>query len=445
VCGQPRAIALGQAAFGDAVNFMQSKQRRPTVSNMLAVGLCFFLGLTTNVLRAAERTVVPGSLQAAIAAASSGDVLLLQPGVYAGPVKIDQSITLSGDVGTVIDGGGMGTVITVAAPDVVVRGVTVRGSGDRLDKEDSGIFVMPSAIRALLEGNRLEANLIGIYLKGSKDAVVRNNTIVGSSDPRVNDRGNGIHLWNAPGSVVEGNTVQYGRDGIFVMSSNRNVFRNNHMSDTRYAIHYMYTHDSEIVGNQSVRNNSAFALMYSDRLLVSGNTSVDDRERGLFLHAANYSEFSNNNVSGSPEKCVFIYNANMNSFADNYFEGCDIGIHFTGSENNSISGNTFIGNRTQVKYVGTRHIEWSVDGRGNYWSDNPSFDLNNDGIADRPYRPNDMVDQLLWKHPLSKLLINTPAMQLLRWSQAEFPALYPGGVVDSAPLMQSPVDNGPAS
>jgi nitrous oxidase accessory protein len=139
---------------------------------------------------------------------------------------------------------------------------------------------------------------------------------------------------------------------------------------------------------------------------------------------------------------VFIYNANANTFSNNYFAGCDIGIHFTaGSEKNAISGNTFISNRTQVKYVGTRHVEWSVAGRGNYWSDNPSFDLNNDGIADSPYRPNDMVDQLLWKHPLSKLLINTPAMQLMRWSQAEFPALFPGGVVDSAPLMQAPVIN----
>jgi nitrous oxidase accessory protein len=136
---------------------------------------------------------------------------------------------------------------------------------------------------------------------------------------------------------------------------------------------------------------------------------------------------------------VFIYNANVNTFTDNYFEGCDIGIHFTaGSEDNQISGNTFIDNRTQVKYVGTRHIEWSVEGRGNYWSDNPAFDLDRDGVADRPYRPNDMVDQLLWKHPLAKLLINTPAMQLLRWAQSEFPTLYPGGVIDSAPLMRAP-------
>ena len=84
-----------------------------------------------------------------------------------------------------------------------------------------------------------------------------------------------------------------------------------------------------------------------------------------------------------PEKCVFIYNANKNRFSGNWFEGCEIGIHFTaGSEGNEIAGNAFIGNRNQVKYVGTRYLDWSKDGRGNYWSDNPAFDLNGDGIAD---------------------------------------------------------------
>jgi len=83
--------------------------------------------------------------------------------------------------------------------------------------------------------------------------------------------------------------------------------------------------------------------------------------------------------------------------------------------------------------------EWSAAGRGNYWSDNPAFDLNGDGIADTAYRPNDIVDQVVWRYPAAKLLLNSPAVQLVRWAQAEFPNLHPGGVVDSAPLMRPPV------
>ena len=91
-----------------------------------------------------------------------------------------------------------------------------------------------------------------------------------------------------------------------------------------------------------------------------------------------------------------------------------------------------------MKYVGTRALDWSKAGRGNYWSDNPAFDLNGDGIADTAYRPNDLVDRVLWTAPAAKVLINSPAVQVLRWAQAQFPALYPGGVVDTHPLIAPP-------
>ena len=109
-----------------------------------------------------------------------------------------------------------------------------------------------------------------------------------------------------------------------------------------------------------------------------------------------------------------------------------------GSEGNEIDNNAFVNNRNQVKYVGTRYLDWSKNGRGNYWSDNPAFDLDADGIADTAYRPNDLVDKVLWTAPQAKVLINSPAMQVIRWAQAQFPALLPGGVVDSHPLISPP-------
>ena len=92
--------------------------------------------------------------------------------------------------------------------------------------------------------------------------------------------------------------------------------------------------------------------------------------------------------------------------------------------------------------MGTRHVEWSSGGRGNYWSDNVDFDLDGDGIADRPYRPNDLVDQVVWRHPLARLLLASPAVQVLRFAQSEFPGLHPGGVTDSAPLMRPTAPGG---
>lgn len=417
------------------------KSLKTAAIRRVAAGFLFASLVVPMAGRAADIDVPPGSegLQYAIDAASPGDTLRLQPGDYAGPIVIDIPLTLTGGVDSSIDGNGQGRVITVSVPDVVIRGVTVRNSGISLAEEDAGIFVTAEGERVLIADNRLEDNLIGIYLKGAVDATVHGNEITGRRDLRMNERGNGVHLWNTSGSVVERNNIRYGRDGIFVTTSRNSVFRNNRFRDLRFAVHYMYTNDSEVSGNISTGNHVGYALMFSHRLKVYGNHSVGDRDRGLFFNYANDSDIEGNRVEGGAEKCVFIYNANMNRVVGNHFEGCEIGIHFTaGSERNEFAGNAFIDNRTQVKYVGTRHIEWSSGGRGNYWSDNTAFDLDADGIADQPYHPNDLVDQVVWRNPLAKLLLNSPAMMVLRWAQAEFPALYPGGVTDSAPLMTMP-------
>jgi nitrous oxidase accessory protein len=401
----------------------------------------FSLAMLLQPVSAAVVEVAPGrdSLQQAIAVAAAGDTLQLLDGVYYGPVVIERRLTLEGSGHSVIDGGGEGSVLTVKAAGTVIRNLRIRNSGTDLSTEDSGVFITGEADRTLAEGNTLDANLIGIYLKGPRDAIVRNNRITGRKDLRMSERGNGIHLWNTPGSIIEGNAVRYGRDGVFVTTSNNNIFRNNTFRDLRFAVHYMYTNDSEVSGNISQRNHAAYALMYSSNLKIFNNQSIDDRDRGLFLNYANHSTIKGNSVVGGAEKCVFIYNSNFNRIEGNVFRQCRIGVHFTaGSEDNQITGNAFIANRTQVKYVGTRHLEWSVDGRGNYWTDHTAYDLNGDNIADKPYQPNNLVDQIVWRHPMAKVLVNSPAFQLLQWAQSQFPSLYPGGVIDSAPLMQEP-------
>ena len=246
-----------------------------------------------------------------------------------------------------------------------------------------------------------------------------------------------------PASGGSGNDIRWGRDGIFVNSSKDNEFIGNRFRDLRFAVHYMYAHRSTVADNISIGNHLGYAVMFSDNVTVTGNLSRGDRDHGVMLNYTNKSTIAGNRVEMGGEKCIFIYNAHKNRVAGNRLERCQIGIHFTaGSERNEITGNAFIGNRTQVKYAGTRWVEWSVDGRGNFWSDFAAYDLDGDGIAEGTFRPNDTVDRILWTQPSARLLLGSPAVQLVRWSQSSFPALLPGGVVDSNPLM-NPVDPTP--
>ena len=389
----------------------------------------------------AKDIAVTENLAVAISQAQVGDRLLLSAGTYVGPLVLTKSVSIIGRDGVVIKGNGTGNVITVKAKNVYLSGLTIIGSGLLLETQDSGIFLSKEATGAIVEDCRVVDNLIGVYIWGAAKAIVRNNIIRGRRDMRVNERGNGVQIWNAPGAMVIGNDIQYGRDGIFVTTSKQNIFKNNNIHGVRFAVHYMYTNESEVSGNISTGNDIGYAIMFSTHVVVEDNKSINDRERGILFNYANRIKVIGNRVTGGPEKCIFIYNSNRNIFEDNLLSGCDIGVQFTaGSEKNDITGNAFVDNRTQVKYVGTRWLEWSKDGRGNYWSDNAAFDLNRDGIADNIYRPNDLTDQILWRYPSAKLLVNSPAVQVLRWAQAAFPALHPGGVVDSAPLMKLPKD-----
>ncbi len=425
---------------------------------------------TTIVKRAGE-----GDLQSFADRAMPGDVVFLEAGEHEGPVTMDKAITLEGAPGAAVVGNGEGSVITVNAAGAVVRGLEVRGSGRNIDTLDAGVFLAQSATGATVENNTITGNLYGIQIHGARDAMARGNRIVGLREGRTNEAGNGVSVWNAPGAKVIGNRISFGRDGIFANTSKKNEFRGNVFSNLRFAVHYMYTNEGVVTGNRSVGNNVGYAIMYSNKLEIRDNLSDGDRDHGLLLNYANGAEITGNVVRGrlqpldrweaegqrggshgvpverdesaaqaggmrlGPEKCVFIYNANRNRFVGNWFEGCAIGIHFTaGSERNTMTGNAFIQNRNQVKYVGTRHLDWSDGGRGNYWSDNPAFDLDGDGLGDTAYRPNDIVDRVLWTAPQAKLLVNSPAVQVIRWAQNQFPALLPGGVVDSHPLMAPP-------
>ncbi len=399
----------------------------------LLTGL-FLPALFGSTAFAADIKVLPGKdkLLRAIEAAQPGDRLLLTKGTYDGGVVIAKPLEIHGDGESHVKGGKKSSVITIDAPDVTISGLKLTGSGSDHQTIDSGVQLTKKATNAIGRDNHLEGNLYGVDIHGAQNALVEGNTIIGRQDRLMNRRGNGVYVWNAPGARVNDNEIRFGRDGIFVNSSRKNEFLNNTFERLRFAVHCMYANDSEVSGNISIGNHLGYAIMFSSRVKITGNTSIGDRDYGVMLNYANSAILEGNVVKSGGEKCLFMYNANKNVMRNNRFEGCPIGIHFTaGSERNEIIGNAFIDNRTQVKFVGSKNHTWS----GNYWSDHSAYDVNGDGIADQAFRPNDTIDRILWTQPSAKMLLGSPAVQLIRWAQKEFPALLPGGVMDDKPSM----------
>ena len=401
---------------------------------------------------AVELTATPDSLQNLLHQAVPGSVIKLAPGTYKGPLTIDRTLTLNGQPGVVIDGRQQGVVLLVNAPEVVVQGLELINDRGDVGELDAVIFVGRDARGAELLNNRIHARGFGIWVDSTQDVLVKGNVISGDTTIRSQDRGNGIHLFNVSNANVIGNRAWDVRDGIYIDASNYNRLEGNELHDLRYGIHYMFSHSNEVIGNRTYRTRAGFALMASKYLKIRDNWAEDDENYGLLLNDITFSVIENNRaigirhgttpgtdhfITGAEGKAMFIYNSQHNEIRNNLVANTDIGIHMTaGAERNVLSGNSLVNNRSQVMYVANRQQEWSEDGRGNYWSDYVGWDLSGNGIGDVPHEPNDSVDRLLWTYPMARLLMNSPAVQLLRWVQREFPVLRPSGVRDSAPLMR---------
>jgi nitrous oxidase accessory protein len=392
-------------------------------------------------------------LQHAIANATSGAVLSIAAGVHHVHLVLDRPMTLDGQSGAILDGDGVGDVVRIRTAGVTLRNLTIRNSGRDLTAMNAGVYIEKDVDGAVIERNRIQDALFGVYLDGPRHVQVIGNVITGIAELRVPDRGDGIHLWNDAWCVIKGNDVSGMRDGIYDYVSHDNLIAENHIHEVRYGVHQMYTKRETLQGNISWNNVGGMALMSSDHMRVVDNHIFNNSSYGILFNYVTYSDISGNQihdiaqergadnqlVDGGDGKALFVYNSEFNRIHGNLLADSSIGIHITaGSQDNHVYGNAFLNNRTQVKYVQNVADEWSVDGKGNFWSNYLGWDLDGDGLGDVPFQPNDGVDVLLWKYPNARVLLSSPSILLLRYVQRAFPVFTPPNVQDSHPLMSIP-------
>lgn len=385
---------------------------------------------------AAEWTVHPGeSVGAALHAAKPGDTVKVERGVYTEHLVIDKRLVLQGINRPTLSGGNSGDVIRVKAADVLIEGFIIRDSGADLTAQNAGIYVEPGSDRVVIRSNDLAYNLFGMWLEKLKDIEVSNNLITGKRELASAQRGNGIQLYNTTGAKIIGNKISFARDGIYVDVSDHALFRGNKLHHLRYGTHYMNSNDNVWEDNESYLNRGGLALMEVRRQVVRNNKAWGNSDHGIMLRTIQDSVIENNVVAGN-SKGFFIYDAEYNVLRGNLVIGNRIGTHlWGGSIHNEVEGNDFIQNRDQVRYVAARDEEWGKQ-QGNYWSNYAGWDADGGGVGDVPYEANDVVDRLTWKHPMVKLLLNSPAVHSLRLIATQFPLLRVPSVVDKHPRMR---------
>lgn len=391
------------------------------------------------------------SLKVALSQAQDGDTIEVHGGVYEGPLVIDRPLTLVGFDWPVIDGGGRGTVIQLAAPDITLKGFVIRNSGDSLAEENSGIAV--EAPRATIEGNRLEETLFGIYLRESPSGVIRNNVISSLNLP-VPRRGDPIRVWFSNDVLIEGNTVTKGRD-VVLWYSERLTVQDNEISEGRYGLHFMYCDDAIIENNLLINNSVGTFLMYSRRLQLLRNTIAHNRGPsgfGVGLKdmddaVIEHNLFLDNRIGAHLDNSPREINS-TGHFKGNVFAFNDIGVNLMPSvRHNEFVANSFVDNEEQVGIAGgggrSEDNSWTVGQQGNYWSDYIGYDGDADGLGDVPYKAERLFENLMDQNSSLRLFLYSPAEQALDFAARAIPFVKPQPkLTDEAPRMDPLIPSG---
>jgi nitrous oxidase accessory protein len=374
------------------------------------------------------------TLAEALAAAEPGAAIELLAGVQTGHWTIDKPLTLGSHAGAVLDGAGSGTLLTIAAPGVAVQGLTIRNSGHSLLDDDAAIKIVASDARIV--DNRIEDVHHAIYIKdGAARAVVRGNSIQGREALLQEDRGNAIHLWNAPDTLVEHNTVAGVRDGVYVGFAPRSTFRANAFRRVRYGIHFMYADDNIFEENTFEQSEAGAALMYSKHITLRRNVfaySRSNRAYGLLLQECD-NVLAEDNILLGNSRALFVNVTRDSRFEGNLFAANDLAVQiYAGSTGNLFQGNDFVANMRLVELDRNGSNRWE----GNYWEEYRGLDMDADGFGDAPFTTGDPLGTLTTDHPQLKLFRYSPAVQALEAAERAFPVLELPAIADARPATQ---------
>lgn len=344
-----------------------------------------------------------------------GGVLKLEPGTYSGPAIIDSPITIDGGGKVTIDGGGDGTVVSVKADNVTLRGLHITNSGDSHDQTDAGILLEANDVR--IEDNVIDDVLFGIQLRKAHDNTIRGNRIF-SRPTSLTLRGEGLRLWYSSENLIEDNQFEQVRD-LYITNSPDNRFIGNTIHDSRVAMEFVFSPGNLVERNDISENGRGIVIVYSNEIVLRDNQLHHMRAfagAALSLKESSQVLIEGNEIlhctvgvtANSPIHPENIFRMQGNRFAYN-----DIALYFYGEKGGHIiHDNSFEQNIRQIA-VSSPTSALAHDWAGNQWDDYRGFDLDGNGFGDQPYDVYLYSDRIWMDRPMTRFFRGSPIMEAL--------------------------------
>ncbi|MCP3852273.1 MAG: nitrous oxide reductase family maturation protein NosD [Gammaproteobacteria bacterium] len=354
-------------------------------------------------------------LQLYVELTPDGGVLKPEPGRYSGPVVLSRAITIDGQGEVIIDAEGEGSVLTIEADNVILRGLHITHSGDSFDKAHAGITI--KADKVLVEDNVIDNTLFGVNILGGNDNIIRKNTI-SSIDTTLSLRGDGLRMWNAHDNLIEDNKFLKVRD-IYVTNSLTNRFINNHIQHSRIGFEFIFSHENEIVGNTVEHNNTGMVFVYSNDNLIEKNHI--GHLRSFAGSAMAFKEtYGIKILDNRVLHCAIGLSANAPldpenkiTLMGNEYIYNDVALYFYGEKGGHIiHNNRFKDNITDVQ-ASVSTASFYNDWQSNYWDTYEGFDNDEDGIGDTSFELYSWSSRLWVDMPMTQFFRGSPLLETI--------------------------------
>ena len=376
------------------------------------------------------------TIKSCIAAATNGDTIIVNKGVYAeGEIFINKRVTIRGIGYPVIDGRNKGQVIRIEASGVVLEGLDVRNAAYSSTNDWAAIKIINSS-NVIIRNNRLSNNSAGVYLQRVSYSEINNNVIQGNSTDEV-ESGNAIHCWQSDHLRILNNSLTKHRDGLYFEFVTASLIQNNtSISNLRYGIHFMFSNDDTYIQNTFRSNGSGVAVMFSKNVTMRYNSFEENwgsAAYGILLKeiqggTVEHNTFLRNTVG------IYMEGTSKMLVSKNIFKSNGWGMRVQAScEGNTITQNNYFGNTFDVGTNGTMQLNTFVS---NYWDKYEGYDLNKDGIGDIHYQPVSLYSMIVEKMPAASVLLRSFMVTIMDKAERLIPSITPIELKDDKPLMK---------
>ena len=376
-------------------------------------------------------TLDANPLQDAINGAPSGATIKLSPATFTGNIIINKPITILGiEDGVIINGDGVGRVITINSSNVVLKNLTITNSGSLMYQLDSAIFIS-KAKNCEVSNCKILNSLYGIDMLMVEDSIISNNYITSKKND-ISLRGDALKIWHSNNNTISNNTIDKARDATLSYSNN-NTISNNNFTNNRFALQISHSKKNVIKENQYKYNSVSIMLMGAkDTKVIDNSIKSSTGAAGIGIMLKNTSNFifKNNRVKFNA-KGMFIDSTATEIGMKRDIQYNDISynkeamrFHLT-IRNNNISNNKFIGNIDDIvkSTEGYKTADNIVE--YNYWDRYSGFDKNGDNIGDNSYTIYQYADQLWHYNHKIKFFYASPIMSLLNFLSQLAPFIEP--------------------